>query len=1020
MNTATPHRFRLHRWLLLFPALIAASSLFAFISPAYAQWVSNDNSGRVLKNPAIYNIYLSDSGLWDADNPDSLSEANIDAYTQTLVNSDYLAKASQYGVESASFLGSGDTNKMIALPAPIVDGYTDMLSLTAWIAAALAPVDPTGTGIIRQTVNNYPPPDGNTLYVIYLAQGVRIWDVRSTCDGYKAVHSFASTLVWKQHWGLYVCIGCFCGPWPDSNLCCVACGPGYLPPTLEDQVFPFAVIPAECASGWNNPLDGIGYMTTHEIVEAATDPIVPTGWADRTYIGHGDDLLTKGEISDICSSVGKAPTGPVKMASGITVAPYWSNSDLACYPRSPSITLSQVGIPDAVKPVVAFDSTTQPLPYTTTVDVGSTHKYSFPTPVSDPTPGIQYVTSEPDASVVIDSDFSEKATYSRQYLLTTQAAPTGAASLVTAITPSTWFDVSPYFGMAFSEFTTMPLLSAGPDSQYRFDHWSSSTGAQSLTLKTDWGMTGPLTVTANYVLQHQITIKTSGLGFNPTHVYNGSTLLGLATDWSPLVVFVDDGPLALSVDTTVQPPGVTYFFKGFAPTPPTNVTAAFSATASYDTPFTCTPHCGPGWVCASNSDCGSNVCTGNTCQPPACSPNCGPGFACGTNSDCSSGVCTNNQCAPAWCAPNCGNGSGCGASSDCLSRNCATGICQPDPCSPNCGPNAACGASDECASRVCPNGLCAAPACSPSCSDGAACGASTDCLSRNCVNGTCQPAACSPSCGPGAACGAGPECSSRICANGLCGPPTCSPSCSDGATCGASMDCLSRNCLNGKCQPATCSPNCGPGAACGAGPECGSRVCMSGLCRPPACSPSCGNGTACGANTDCSSHICTNGTCRAAPPCSPHCGPSASCSTNADCSSTVCGSRYTCSPPGCSPYCNQGAACGAAGDCSSQVCTSGVCQAPACSPRCTQSATCGNNGDCLSSVCGSNHTCSPPGCSPNCNQGAQCGAAGDCASRVCASGLCQPPTCSPRCARSSRCANNNDCTSHSCLNGLCQ
>lgn len=71
---------------------------------------------------------------------------------------------------------------------------------------------------------------------------------------------------------------------------------------------------------------------------------------------------------------------------------------------------------------------------------------------------------------------------------------------------------------------------------------------------------------------------------NNTHVFNGATLLGEANDLSPLAVFLDDGPLALNADAVVSGVnGVQYFFQGFAPLPPSTLTAPVSTTANYET-----------------------------------------------------------------------------------------------------------------------------------------------------------------------------------------------------------------------------------------------------------------------------------------------------------------------------------------------------------------------------------------------------------------------------------------------------
>ncbi len=97
-------------------------------------------------------------------------------------------------------------------------------------------------------------------------------------------------------------------------------------------------------------------------------------------------------------------------------------------------------------------------------------------------------------------------------------------------------------------------------------------------------MNGPKSAIANYLSQHLLTVNTLGLLSNNTHIFNSGTLIGMANDFSPLSVYLDDGPLALSADADVNGAGgVQYFFQGFTPAPPPTLTAAFTTTANYET-----------------------------------------------------------------------------------------------------------------------------------------------------------------------------------------------------------------------------------------------------------------------------------------------------------------------------------------------------------------------------------------------------------------------------------------------------
>jgi CSLREA domain-containing protein len=85
--------------------------------------------------------------------------------------------------------------------------------------------------------------------------------------------------------------------------------------------------------------------------------------------------------------------------------------------------------------------------------------------------------------------------------------------------------------------------------------------------------------------KHRLTVQTSGLGATSTHISNGGTLLGTASDASPLSVSLPAGtPLTLTADALVSAAdGTQYFFQGFTPSPPTTLTTDVTTTARYET-----------------------------------------------------------------------------------------------------------------------------------------------------------------------------------------------------------------------------------------------------------------------------------------------------------------------------------------------------------------------------------------------------------------------------------------------------
>src|SRR6266852_3840875 len=193
---------------------------------------------------------------------------------------------------------------------PAIAGVTDFISISLWMECETAPgPDP----IIRPVLTGIPKPDGNTVYAVYLPTNTQINDIAfSSCGDFGAYHFFGSNLVSTTE---------------------IVPFPPFVIPVLEPQSFAYTVVPADCAiAGAANPLDGMSTTATHELIEAATDPIIVTGWIDNSKAGFNADILMSGEAADICSSAGDVPTPSVRLTNGLLVAPYWSNADNACEP----------------------------------------------------------------------------------------------------------------------------------------------------------------------------------------------------------------------------------------------------------------------------------------------------------------------------------------------------------------------------------------------------------------------------------------------------------------------------------------------------------------------------------------------------------------------------------------------------------------------------------------------------------------------------------------------------------------
>ena len=146
-----------------------------------------------------------------------------------------------------------------------------------------------------------PQTNDDTLYVIYLPRSMDIVD--GGCGSLSGVHFFGAAPNFKF-------LDVFGVPLPI--------------PVPYAQTFAYAVIPTKCASGDAQGIrDHITEAASHEIVEAATDPLVGTGWMNNIVTGSDGNILSltidqlsnvgldlrAGEVADICEEGGNGAAG---------------------------------------------------------------------------------------------------------------------------------------------------------------------------------------------------------------------------------------------------------------------------------------------------------------------------------------------------------------------------------------------------------------------------------------------------------------------------------------------------------------------------------------------------------------------------------------------------------------------------------------------------------------------------------------------------------------------------------------
>ncbi len=306
-------------------------------------------SGRTLAHPSIHNLYWDDH--WDGHNPGAPTSAQLDAFTSDLAASHYFDPAGQYGVGGASFTGSHGSSLFCLVPSP--GAHAEFVEILLWASCEVSfdPFSPL-PGLLPP-ITGVPKADDDSLYVVYLPRESDV--IEGGCGSFAAYHFFGAV--------------------PNTHFEVIPIPPFVIPVT-EAQSFAFAVVATKCAQA--PLLDAITATASHEIIEAATDPLVGLGWINDTVVTQGDLLshifdffnnvsidLKVGEAADICEEVFapqrgppafQNPTPPVRIAVSdpvleqdyISVATYWSNNAPggtgACVPFVP-VTELTVGTP---------------------------------------------------------------------------------------------------------------------------------------------------------------------------------------------------------------------------------------------------------------------------------------------------------------------------------------------------------------------------------------------------------------------------------------------------------------------------------------------------------------------------------------------------------------------------------------------------------------------------------------------------------------------------------------------------
>ncbi len=281
-------------------------------------------SGPLLQNVKVFDVFYNTGNKYR----DMLS-----SYYTSITQSAYFDWLSEYNVGSYK-IGRGS----------FIGFYEDSKSTTTSISLDDTDIGPYLDGLI--SAGKIPAPDANTIYQIYFPSNVSI-----TLMGQQSCQVFCA---YHNGW------------------------------THNGQRARYSVIPdvtvSPCAGGCGtstNQFDNLTSVSSHELIEAVTDPDDNTAWVDPTQ--------GCGEIGDICNgeqckTAGGTPTTTCPTSDVVQLE--WSNSLNACIAQNPAVMVNDFSV--AVSPktlsVPAGGMATQTLTLTKTAGSADTVKLTAMAP----------------------------------------------------------------------------------------------------------------------------------------------------------------------------------------------------------------------------------------------------------------------------------------------------------------------------------------------------------------------------------------------------------------------------------------------------------------------------------------------------------------------------------------------------------------------------------------------------------------------------------------------------------------
>jgi len=229
----------------------------------------------------------------------------------------------------------------------------------------------------------------------------------------------------------------------------------------------------------------------------------------------------------------------------------------ANYVKQYKITFEQTGVDSdytgTILTVDGNDYDYSSLPVSFWWDEGSTHTFAYYSPLVV-TPNLKrYVwtsttglSNQQSDTITVTTNGTITGNYKTQYYLNLETSPSG----ITTPVGEGWYDAG-----ATASISTEEIIEFSSDGRYKFVKWTTgdmSEISDPYSASTTVLMDKAKTVTANYETQYKLTVRTNGLETYVTNVYNGTDVLGTATDATPYTGWFDEGAIIyLNIDSPI-------------------------------------------------------------------------------------------------------------------------------------------------------------------------------------------------------------------------------------------------------------------------------------------------------------------------------------------------------------------------------------------------------------------------------------------------------------------------------------